>query len=240
MEYLIDFMLILALVLGLACLGLRRVSQCVWAAALQGIVTGILLLIVHDEVEIGLIVVVASSIVVKGLLVPWFLTRTIKTGRVEVEVEPYIGFNLSLVIGGLAFGAALWLAIALTLPFEIESELIIPVSLATAFIGLLTIVSRRKAITQVAGFLILENGIFMFGLVLVAALPTLVEMGVLLDLFAAVFVMGVTIHNINRAFDHIDTSRLNQLHDKLPSRRWRMPRNGARQREAVQNDQADS
>ncbi|NQW18739.1 MAG: hydrogenase [Chloroflexi bacterium] len=239
MENLIDFLLVLALLLGFACLGLRRVSQCVWAAAAQGIITGILLLIVHDKVEIGLIIVVASSIVVKGLVVPWYLTRTIRTGRVEVEVEPFIGFNLSLVVGGLAFGAALWLSTSLTLPFEIDSELIIPISLATAFIGLLTIISRRKAITQVAAFLVLENGIFMFGLVLVSALPTLVEMGVLLDLFAAVFVMGVTIHNINREFDHIDTSRLNQLHDMLPARRWRMPRNGVRRSDGGGSDRAN-
>jgi hydrogenase-4 component E len=88
------------------------------------------------------------------------------------------------------------------------------------FIGLVALVSRRKAVTQVVAYLVLDNGIFMFGLVLVPALPVLVEMGVLLDLFAAVFVMGVTIHNINRQFDHIDTSRMSQLNDLVPGLSW--------------------
>ena len=80
-----------------------------------------------------------------------------------------------------------------------------PASLATVLTGFLLLTTRRKAITQVVGYLVLENGIFLFGLLLLEAMPFLVEVGVLLDLFVGVFVMGIIIHHINREFASIGT-----------------------------------
>ncbi|MBZ0088830.1 MAG: hydrogenase, partial [Thermoanaerobaculia bacterium] len=71
--------------------------------------------------------------------------------------------------------------------------------------------TRRKAISQVLGFLMLENGIFVFGLLLVEAMPFLVEAGVLLDLFVGIFVLTIIIHHINREFASLDTRRLSLL-----------------------------
>ena len=83
--------------------------------------------------------------------------------------------------------------------------------LFTMITGLFLIVSRRQALTQVIGYLALENGVFAFGLGLVREAPVIVEMGILLDIFVAVFVMGITIFHISREFDHIDTDRLSML-----------------------------
>ena len=83
----------------------------------------------------------------------------------------------------------------------------------TTLTGLLIIVSRRKALTQVVGYLAMENGIYAFGAALAVKEPLLLEMGVLLDVLVAVFVMGITIHHISREFDHIDTDRLSELKD---------------------------
>ncbi len=80
-------------------------------------------------------------------------------------------------------------------------------------VGLLLIVSRRKAVMQTLGYLAMENGIYAFGLAFAVEEPLLVEMGVLLDVFVAVFVMGIAIHHISREFDHIDTDRLSTLKD---------------------------
>ena len=76
-------------------------------------------------------------------------------------------------------------------------------------VGLIT--TRRKAISQVLGFLLLENGIFVFGLLLVEAMPFLVEVGVLLDLFVGIFVLSIIIHHIHREFASLDTRRLSLL-----------------------------
>ena len=82
------------------------------------------------------------------------------------------------------------------------ADAISPASLATAFTGFLLLATRRKAITQVVGYLALENGVFVMGLTLVEAMPLFVEIGVLLDLVVAIFVMGIIIE---------DTTRLSSL-----------------------------
>ena len=83
--------------------------------------------------------------------------------------------------------------------------------LATVWTGFLMLTTRKKAIMQVVGYLILENGIFLFGLLLLEAMPFLVEVGVLLDLFTGVFVMGIAIFHINREFSSISTEHLTGL-----------------------------
>jgi hydrogenase-4 component E len=95
----------------------------------------------------------------------------------------------------------------------VASPLVLPLALATILIGLFLIVSRRKAIMQVVGYLVLENGVFIFGVALAQEEPFLVEMGVLLDVFVAVFIMGIMIFHISREFDHIDVDQLTSLKD---------------------------
>jgi hydrogenase-4 component E len=94
-----------------------------------------------------------------------------------------------------------------------ESAFLLPCALFTTLTGLMMIVSRKNALTQVAGYLVMENGVYAFGAALAVEEPLLVEMGVLLDVFVAVFVMGITVYQISREFDHIDTDRLSELKD---------------------------
>lgn len=91
------------------------------------------------------------------------------------------------------------------------SSLIIPAALTTLFTGLFLIIARRNALNQCLGYIILENGIYTVGIVSVVEIPFLVELGMMLDIFVAVFVMGIAIYNINREFDHLDSDRLNNL-----------------------------
>jgi hydrogenase-4 component E len=93
------------------------------------------------------------------------------------------------------------------------SNLVIPAALSTILIGMFLIVIRKKALNQVIGYLLMENGIYIFGVALAYDEPILIELGVLLDVFVAVFVMGITIFHISRTFDHIDTTLLTNLKD---------------------------
>jgi hydrogenase-4 component E len=107
----------------------------------------------------------------------------------------------------------MWLGGRLPLPVPAKSPLVVPLALFTTMVGLFAVVSRRKALTQVLGYLVMENGIYAFGLAFAHNEPLLIELGTLLDVFTAVFVMGITIFHINREFDHIDTDQLNTLRD---------------------------
>jgi hydrogenase-4 component E len=85
--------------------------------------------------------------------------------------------------------------------------------MATVTTGFLLLIARTKAISQVCGFLILENGIYVFGLLLLDAMPQLVEAGVLLDVTVAVFVIGIIVDRIQRTFDSLDTRKLTALRE---------------------------
>ena len=81
--------------------------------------------------------------------------------------------------------------------------------------GLFLIACRRTAITQVVGYLVLANGVTLFGIGLALEQPLLVELGILLNVFFAVMVMGIAIYHINQEFDSIDVSKLDSLRDRI-------------------------
>jgi len=150
---------------------------------------------------------------VKGWLIPYLFRRAMKKVKITMEVDPYIGFTASLLLCAMGTGLALLLASNLPLAPGSGFKLFVPASLSTLLTGFILLISRRKALTQVVGYLVLENGIYLFGLLLVEEMPMLVETGILLDLFVGIFVMGIVINHITVAFDSMDTRHLTELKD---------------------------
>jgi hydrogenase-4 component E len=209
-----DTLLVLVVLLNFWLLGASRLAACIRCVALQGVLLGVFTVMAHEEGSLlrpGLLAI--ASIAVKGIAFPLLLLRALREADVRREIEPYVGYTLSLLVGLAVLVLSLWLSARLPLPRPTPSSLIVPVALFTIFVGLLVIISRKKALTQVLGYLVLENGIYTFGVGLVQHTPLLVELGVLLDVFVAVFVMGIAMFHINRQFDHIDTDRLVLLKD---------------------------
>ena len=122
-----------------------------------------------------------------------------------------IGFVPSLLVGAVGTGLALSFSGTLPLAPEHVDSLLVPTSLSTVLAGFILLTTRKKAITQVVGYLVLENGVFIMGLTLIEALPFLVEIGVLLDLLVGIFVMGIIINHIQREFSSLDTTRMSRL-----------------------------
>jgi hydrogenase-4 component E len=143
------------------------------------------------------------------------LFRALREAKVRREVEPFVGYTMSLLAAAVMLAVSLWVGARLPLPTSASSTLLLPVALFNILVGLFIIVSRRKALMQVLGYLVMENGIYAIGVALAHEAPLLVELGNLLDIFLAVFVMGIAIFHINREFDHIDTDRLATLKDWL-------------------------
>jgi hydrogenase-4 component E len=210
---LLDLLLIFALALNFVALGVTRLRAVITAVAFQGVLLGILPLLVTDEVEwreLGLCVVMIGM---KGFALPALLRYAMREADIQHEMNPLINPMSSLLLGAVGTGMALVFASTLPLMKEHAAMLLVPASLATVWTGFLLLTTRRKAISQVLGYLLVENGIFLFGLLLLEAMPFLVEMGVLLDLFTAVFVMGIIIHHINREFASMSTEHLTELRD---------------------------
>lgn len=198
---------------SLALLGMSRLAGCIRTVAAQGVLLGLLSLLVREKITAYSCLLAAGIIILKGWAFPVLLRRAIREADVRREVEPFVGYLLSLVWGAAAFAISLWLGSRLLVPYHENSPLAISVALFTILTGFFLIVSRRKALNQILGYLTLENGIYAFGLALAYEVPFLVELAVLLDVFVAVFVMGIMVFHISREFDHIDTDRLSALKD---------------------------
>jgi hydrogenase-4 component E len=207
-----ELLLLLVVLTNFWVLGTTRLSATIRAVAIQGVLLAALPLALHPGLSGHLIALSIGTLVIKAVILPGFLLRAIREAAVRREIEPLIGFTSSMLLGAGAVALAFSIGPRLPLP-GLESEMLVPVALSTVVIGLLVLTTRSKAITQVVGYLILENGIFVFGLSQVERVPFLVEAGVLLDIFVGVFIMGIVVFHINREFDSLDSARLTELRD---------------------------
>ena len=213
MNDLLNLLIGLAMGLNLVALGTSRLPALIRLAALQGMVLGIMPLVIEDEWRVMVLVIAVATVIMKGIVIPALLRRAMRTANIDRDLNPLIGFLPSLLLGAAGMIGAVVLAHRLPLLPEHRESLLVAGSLASVFTGLLLLIGRSKAISQVCGYLILENGIYLFGLLLIRSTPLLVEGGILLDLTVAVFVTGIIVDRIQRAFDSLDTRKLTVLRE---------------------------
>ena len=213
MNDLLNLLIGLAMGLNLVALGTSRLPALIRLAALQGMVLGIMPLVIEDEWRVMVLVIAVATVIMKGIVIPALLRRAMRTANIDRDLNPLIGFLPSLLLGAAGMIGAVVLARRLPLLPEHRESLLVAGSLVSVFTGLLLLIGRSKAISQVCGYLILENGIYLFGLLLIRSTPLLVEGGILLDLTVAVFVTGIIVDRIQRAFDSLDTRKLTVLRE---------------------------
>ncbi|OPZ59882.1 MAG: Hydrogenase-4 component E [Deltaproteobacteria bacterium ADurb.Bin510] len=205
----VDTVFTLLIVSDLILVGAGRLRFQIKLVAVQGLLLGLLPLTV--EISPSAVIVALSALVIKGLVFPWLMLRAIRHTQTWHEDKPLIGPLLATFAGIVNLGAAFYLCARLNLPFSGVSRLAAPFAFFTILSGLFMLATRQKALSMVLGYVVLENGIFAFGTAMSAHIPLIVELGVLLDLFVAVFVMGIATHQISNEFDHSDVSRLDEL-----------------------------
>lgn len=209
-----DTFMILLILTDITLLGASRLGLGVRLAAIQGIIVGFLPLLAGTDASLtGVLLISSGTIAVKSFLFPWLMNRIMRDMPVRRETRPYIGYGVSLTLGILALAGSAWISGRLSPEGAGLPDNMMTAALFSIFVGLTLIITRRQAVSQVLGYLVMENGIFTAGMALVPHSPVLVELGVLLDLFVVVFLMGIMIFHIHREFDHIDTDRMNELSD---------------------------
>lgn len=207
----------LAMGLNLLALGSSRMPTLIRAMSVQGVVLGLMPLLMEHlswaHLDWPVLLIAVATITVKGIVIPRLLNRAMRAANIDRDMEPLIGYVPSLLLG--AGGTIAAMALARTLPLlpEHAGSLLVPGALASVLTGFVLLIGRTKAISQVCGYLILENGIYLFGLLLIHATPLLVEAGILLDLTVGVFVIGIIVDRIQRAFDSLDTRKLTVLRE---------------------------
>ncbi len=213
MTGLADALLLVLDALAIALVGLGRLVPSIRIVALQAWSLALLVLVVHGpDAPVHAAVIAAALVAVRGIAIPLILRRLAR-GQAAREPSPLLGYGASLLLAGLFMGIAMAVAAGLPPPGEVFSDLLFPSALGNVLLGFLLIASRRKALTQVLGYLGMETGIFLAGLPLVDAMPLALELGVFLDVFLGVFVMGVMVHHMGRVLEHTDTDDLNALRE---------------------------
>jgi len=160
---------------------------------------------------LNLILILLETIVFKAILVPWFIARLIKRNKITRSTEPYLPNFVSLIITTVIVIITILLANSIKDP-RLDKMFFI-VALSSIFIGLYIIASRKKIITHVMGYLIIENGVFVLSLAVGNEMPMLVNLGIMLDIFASVLILGIFLNKIGDVFKEADVDQLNKLRD---------------------------
>ena len=198
----IDASCILIVFFSLTILTTYRIVGMIRIFALQSFILSLVPLFLHADALSGRDMMLSiGTMVLKGVLVPYILLWAIRHISMRSEVKPVTGLGASIICGALLIAGAFWVSLSLKLPGKSISDLVLPCSLATILLGFMIMVTRTRAVTQVLGYLVIENGIFLFALSLFEAMPTLIEMGILLDIFVAVFIMAIVLNHINEEFE---------------------------------------
>jgi len=202
----------LVLLPGLALLWRRGSSAHVGVFAAQSVaLAATIALIAAFTGSRDLWLVAGLFVAIKGVLMPLLLSRMARRFGGPRELEPYVNTATSLVIGGLL----VLLAYIITWPVVELSRLPtragLPLAMGLIFVSLLVIVSRKQALTQVIGFLALENGIALLAALGTYGIPLIVEVGVFLDALMGFLVMQIVVYRIQETFESIDVEQLNRL-----------------------------
>jgi len=161
--------------------------------------------------SINLAFIMLETIVFKAIAVPWFISYIIKKNGITREAEPFLPNFVSLIIVTLIFITTIILSNSIK-DVNLDKTYFV-VALSTLFTGLYLIVSRKKIITHVIGYLVIENGVFVLSLAVGNEMPMLVNLGIMLDIFASVLILGVFLNKIGDIIKDPDVNVLRNLKD---------------------------
>lgn len=205
--------LLLLFTISLLYLGIaHRLLTYIKILAVQGILLfGIAFIELIQINAVNLALILLETIVFKTIAIPLFLQYVMKRNRITRDAEPFLPNFISLIIITLIIIATFILSN--TIADSRISKIFFVVALSTLFTGLYIIVTRHKIITHVMGYLIIENGVFILSLAVGNEMPVLVNLGILLDIFASVFLLGIFVNRIGDELKDVDVDQLKSLKD---------------------------
>lgn len=202
----------LILLFAFILLGRREVPAYVNAFAWQStVLAGVTTVVGYYGRRPDLYWVAALLLAVKGVAIPSLLRRMERRFRTERELEPYVNTATSLVIAGLLVLVGYVISRPLVALSRLPTRAGMPLAMGLILVSLFVLVSRKKAITQVIGFLMLENGLALLAVLGTYGIPLIVELGVFLDALLGFLVMQIFVYQIHETFESMDVERLSRL-----------------------------
>ncbi len=160
---------------------------------------------------VNLIIILVETLVFKAFLVPYFLKRTIRQNNIKREVEPFISGVTSLLIVSVLI--VLSFMLTFTLQQDFYNVIYFTVAFSAILTGLFLMVSRKKIITHVIGYVILENGIVLLAFSVGNNMPMIINAGILLDILVSVLLFGFFMSRIRHISKEFEISSLSKLKD---------------------------
>jgi hydrogenase-4 component E len=203
------------LLLAFAMLAQRRIVTLVTLFALQGALLFVATLLVAWRTgESHLYVSAALTLGLKVMFLPWLLNRLIRRLDVYWDTEPMINASGTMLLGVLIVIFAFGLAQPIAALASTATRSSIGIAVAVVLLAFLMMITRRKAMSQVLGFLSMENGLFFGAMSTTYGMPMIVEFGVALDIIVAMLVLGVFFFQIREQFDTLDLHQFESLKEE--------------------------
>lgn len=208
---LMQLIIALILVSTFLILGSTRLYSCVRAFGIQSFLLGCVASIVaYSTGKNDIFIVALLTFAIKAAIIPYIFIYIIREIKVKRDIDLYVNVSPSLIIGGVLVVISYYLIRSINIMSDLSS-LSLSASMSLVFIGLFIMISRKKAIMQMLGILIMENGLFLGAISLTYGMPLLVELGIFFDVLIGVLIMGILIFRINETFEGIDTDMLKTL-----------------------------
>jgi hydrogenase-4 component E len=192
----------------------NRMQQLVRSFAIQSIALAAFAFAVAYYTGSDHIYIIAGlTLILKGFVIPRFLTYTIDKIHVRKEVEPLVGIPLSLLICAGLVMVAYYVAEPIIAGADAITRNTLAISVAVVLIGFFLMITRRKAMSEIIAILVMENGIFLGAISITYGMPLIVEIGIFFDVLVAVLIMGMFAFRINTTFETLDTTFMRRLKD---------------------------
>jgi len=212
---LINLCAALLLLLAFAMLTQRRIVSLINLFAAQGFVLVISTLVVaYSTSQSHLYYSALLTLVLKVLLLPWIMHRLIRALNVRWDVEPLINIPATMLIGIVLVIFAFNLATPISQIAGTVTKSTIGIATACILLAFLMMITRRKAVSQVIGFLAMENGLFLAATSATYGMPMVVELGIALDVLVATLLFGVFFFHIRETFESLDIHHLEKLKER--------------------------
>ncbi|MBU1077844.1 MAG: hypothetical protein KKH98_11165 [Spirochaetes bacterium] len=212
----IGFLLILFVISMLFASTTGRLEAYVKIFSIQGIIFFLIILTYYSHIPLlDFLLLLIETLLVKTVVIPVILIKVIRKNNIYREVEPYIPNFFSLVISVIIFVFGFILAYLAGQYTQDIRPFYFGISISTIVVGLFIIMSRKKIITHIMGYMFLENGIFLLSLSVAREMPLIVNLGILLDIFIGVFLLVIIYNHINSTFarEKINIDSLSCLKD---------------------------
>ncbi len=181
---------------------------------IQGLLLFMLILSDFGKIEIkSFIFLLVETLLFKTIIIPSFLSRLIHSTNSRHDIRPYIPSFFSIIITSMIMGLGFFISYLAKEHMANLKPLYFGISISIIVNSLFIIISRRKIVTHIIAYMFLENGTFLLSLSVASEMPFIVNLGILLDVFVALFILGMFATRMKESFDELDVDNINNLKD---------------------------